>query len=123
MTSISIDASELGKLAGDLIVGGVRVGAATAARLRKSAIEIETLSQQLVRVRTGALQSSISVTITGDGRSAVMMAEIGPTTPYGIYQEVGKSVMAPQPFMGPALEARAGAFVAAVEAAAAAVLD
>ncbi len=122
MASISFDTSELNALAADLIVGGVRVGAATAARLRTSALEIETLAQQLVPVRTGTLQSSISVTITGDGRSAQMEAEIGPTTPYGIYQEYGTSVMAPQPFMGPALEARAGAFVMAVEAAAAAVL-
>ena len=43
-----------------------------------------------------------------------MTAEIGPTAEYGLYQEFGTSVMAAQPFMGPAFDRRVAGYAAAL---------
>lgn len=102
-------ASELERRAG-------QIGERGSVVLRASALRIEALAKQLVPVDTGHLRSSIGADFFGDGRYAVMRAEIGPTASYGPYVEYGTHRMAPQAYMGPALDRVAPDFVAAVDA-------
>ena len=50
----------------------------------------------------------------GDGRSARMSAEVGPTVHYAPHVEYGTARQAPQPFMRPAADAVEPAFVEAM---------
>ena len=56
------------------------------------------LAQQKAPVDTGALKGSISADVDG------LSFEVGPTVEHGLYQELGTSEMAPQPFLGPAFD-------------------
>lgn len=81
-----------------------RIGAPMAAAVRKTAFDIEADAKTLAPVDTGNLENSISTTITGDGRTGTITAEIGPTAEYGAFVEYGTSRMGPQPYMTPAAE-------------------
>lgn len=105
MSGIQVDASELGKLAADARGAGARVGAKAAAVLRKAAYDVEAGAKGRAPVDTGNLRNSIFTTITGDGRSGTMTAEVGPSAEYGIFQELGTSRMGPQPYLAPAFDA------------------
>lgn len=78
-------------------------GKAKAAVLQ-GAYMIEADAKQLAPVDTGALRNSIE-SEQGEGISAVVHDGVE----YGIWQELGTSKMAAQPFMIPALEKNAGA--------------
>lgn len=114
MAGISIDASQVNRLAADLghIAGGA--GAKAAAAIRKTAYDIERDAKAFCPVDTGNLKSSISTTLAGDGRFKTMSAEIGPTADYGVYVELGTSRMAPAAYMGPAFDRRAGSLETAL---------
>lgn len=120
--SVRIDTSDLDALAARLGASGLRIGAATAAALRKTAYGIERSAKANAPVDTGALRNSISTSFAGDGRSGAMAAEIGPTVDYGIYVEFGTSRMAGQPFMGPAYDANVPQLEAALGGIAEAIL-
>lgn len=111
---IDVDLSQVRALSSRLATAGPRVGAVGAAALRKTALDIEADAKVLAPVDTGALRNSISHDFAGDGRNGSMTAEIGPTVDYGIYQEFGTSVMAPQPYLGPAYDRRVGPYCQAL---------
>lgn len=114
MTGIGVDVSELKNLGRDLERNGGAVGAKGALALKKTAYDIEGGAKARVRVDTGNLRNSVSTEITGDGRFSAISAEIGPTADYGIWQEIGTSVMAGQPYMGPAFDQYAPPFEQAI---------
>jgi len=117
---VGIDVSELRAVGSRLQTASGRVGAKTSAALRKTAYDIEGDAKVLAPVDTGNLEGSISTTITGDGRTGAMTAEIGPTAAYGIYQEYGTSTQPGQPYLGPAFDRRMPAYTAALAQVAAA---
>lgn len=113
---LELDISQAVALASRFQSASGRIGAAGSAVVRRTAFAIQGDAQALAPVDTGALRSSISTTITGDGRGGTMTAEIGPTVEYGIYQEYGTSVMAAQPFMAPAFDRQIGGYTSAISA-------
>lgn len=112
--SFDIDVSEVRALAGRVSTGAGRIGARGAAALRRAAYAMEADAKALAPVDTGNLRSSISTSITGDGRTGRMAAEIGPTAMYGGYVELGTSTQAGQPFMAPAFDRQVPGFEAAL---------
>lgn len=109
-----IDLSDLNRLAVDLAKAGGAVGALAAVVIKKSAADIERDAKMFAPVDTGNLRNSISHTITGDGRTASISAEIGPTASYGHHVEYGTSTQGPAAYMGPAFDRHAGLFVEAL---------
>lgn len=101
-----VDVSEARAVAFRIGTAGGRIGAAAAAALRKTVLDIEADAKQLAPVDTGDLRNSISSDVFGDGRNGAMTAEVGPTVEYGIYQEYGTSTQPGQPFLGPAYDRR-----------------
>jgi phage gpG-like protein len=91
---------ELNRLAVDLAGAPQRVGVRGAAALRKTAHDIEATGKAFAPVDTGNLRNSITTDFAGDGRSAEMSAEIGPTVSYAPFQEYGTSRIAPQSIHG-----------------------
>lgn len=114
MSSLNIDASELGSVGRDLKRSGVRIGAKVSLALRAGAFRMERSAKAAAPVDTGALKSSISTTFEGDGRFGSMSAVIGPTVDYGIWQELGTSAQPPQPYLGPAFDQNIGAVQQAI---------
>lgn len=108
-----MDASDVHRLARDL----VRVPASTLPRVRaavtKAATDVQAAAQAAAPVDTGNLRASIGTDVTDAG--GVVAAEIGPTANYGAFVEFGTSRMAPHPYMGPALDANAARFEAAID--------
>lgn len=115
------DASQLRKLVADLGEAGPQAVRAANLALQKAALDVEARAKTLAPVDTGALQNSISRDMVGTGNQA--RVEIGPTVEYGLYQELGTRRMAPQPYLGPALDAIEPGFVAAIESIGGRVLD
>lgn len=109
------DASEVVALAAHLFNAAGRIGAATSAIVRRTALAVEADAKALAPVDTGNLRNSISTSIAGDGRSSSISAEIGPTAEYGAFVEYGTSRMGPQPYMGPAFDRNIPGFERAIE--------
>lgn len=99
-----MDGQALRKLAADLTRSAVTVEPLARMVVAKTARDIEADAKVFAPVDTGNLEASITSDVKG------LSAEIGPTASYGIYQELGTSKMAPQPFMGPAAGRRVGPF-------------
>lgn len=84
-------------------------------RVRAVAFQVEALSKIKAPVDTGSLRNSIYVAMKDSNKPPAEATEqlpepkdsltafIGPSVEYAIYQELGTSQMAPQPFMLPAL--------------------
>ena len=104
-----IDVSEVNNLAADLGSAGPRAVVKVQAVIAKTAHDVEGTAKQMAPVDTGALRGSIGVDI------GVLTATIGPTVSYAPYVEFGTSRMAPQAFMGPALDRHNPAFFKATE--------
>lgn len=102
--------SELLKLSADLGKASYEVTRKAQTVVAKTAHDVEATAKSLAAVDTGAMRNSIGTTISGGG----LTAEISPTVDYAIYNEYGTRLMAPQPFMGPALERHSGPFMQAV---------
>jgi HK97 gp10 family phage protein len=113
----------LNTLAVNLTVAGARAGAAASTVVRKTTADIERDAQAFAPVDTGNLTNSIGHDITGDGRSGVIEAEIGPTADYGGYVEFGTTQHAPAAYMGPAFDRHSADFENALGQIAAAALD
>lgn len=116
MAKISVDASELNKLAVDLTAVPGKIGPAVQTALRKTALDIERDAKAFAPVDTGNLRSSIGHSdLRRVGQSGDLEVEIGPTASYGGFVEFGTSRQAPAAYMGPALDRHAGTFVSALE--------
>lgn len=100
---------ELNRIAADLRKASVTAQYRAARVVAKAAFDVESTAKGFAPVDTGFLRSSIGVDL--NGTSAV----IGPTAEYAPYVEFGTSRMAPQAFMGPALDRVSPSFVAAIE--------
>lgn len=111
---VKLDTSEVRALGSRIVASTGRVGGQASAALRKTAFAIEADAKVLAPFEFGTLKGSISTTITGDGRFGAMSAEIGPTVEYGVYQELGTSIMAAQPYMGPAFDRNVGGYTEAL---------
>lgn len=108
---MTFDASELRELAHSFTEVPRTLGQLTRTVVRKTATDIASTAKTIAPVDTGNLKSSIGTSdLRAMGTSGSIEAEIGPTANYGIYLEFGTSRMAPQPFMGPALEKNSPAF-------------
>lgn len=113
---IKFDSSEMRAVSSRLGEGGKRVGAQASAAFRKTVFDIEGDAKILAPVDTGALRGSISSTITGDGRSGHMDAEIGPTVDYAVHVHDGTSRMAGRPFLTDAYDRRVPGFESVIAA-------
>jgi HK97 gp10 family phage protein len=109
------DGSELGRLVADLRTAPHRVGVKAVQVVRKTALDVEADAKALVPVDTGNLRSSIGRSERSWGGDGIEV-EVGPTAFYGGFVEWGTSRHGPQAYMGPALNRREPAFVAAMEA-------
>lgn len=74
--------------------------------VRKVAFDTEADAKKLAPVDTGNLRNSITTVVSNGGLTAGVVA----TASYAVYQELGTSRMAPQPFMGPATDRNAPMF-------------
>lgn len=77
----------------------------------KAALDLEGIAKTFCPVDTGFLRGSIGTDLDLPAASAV----IGPTADYAEYVEFGTHRMAPQAFMGPALDRVSPSFVEAIE--------
>lgn len=111
---MKIDTSQLSAVGADIRRNGGHVGAKASAAFRKTIHDIEADAKNLSPIDTGALRNSISSDITGNGSFTTMAGEVGPTVDYGIWQEIGTSRMAAQPYLAPAFDRRIPGFLEAV---------
>lgn len=113
-------AAELLKLSVGFETSGPYVAEALDKNVVKYAGLVKKDARATVAVDTGATKRSIDTDITRDGSGAgiTTTADIGPTTAWAPYLELGTSRMEAQPFLDPALQKNEGPFVAACEAAA-----
>ena len=92
---------------------GDRVIAEINGKLDRGAINcgerIVAMAKQLAPKDTGELESSISYTY--DAGSKTLRINVGAA--YGVYQEYGTYVMAPHPFLRPAIQAAGPSYLAA----------
>lgn len=96
------DVGALNRLAFTLNGAGAAVAVAASTAVRKTAHDVEATAKALAPVDTGNLRNSIGTDIrVGLGYTE---AEIGPTASYGVFVEFGTARMAPQAYMGPALD-------------------
>lgn len=112
---MSFDVSELRALATDLGTVPKTAGPMAKVIVKKTAKDIEGTAKTLAPVDTGFLRSSIK---TSDLRSVSQdspAAEVRAGANYAVYQELGTSRMAPQPFMNPAADRHEPAFMQAME--------
>jgi hypothetical protein len=102
-----IDAHELHGLGRDLATAGL-LAQSRAALVVHDTIEAvaSTGRANAPRGRTGHLADSVGYDVADDGLSA----EAGPTAWYGHFPEGGTVRSAPEPYMGPALDAHDGPF-------------
>ena len=108
---MSMDASEVERLAFDLTEQSMAATKRASVVVRKTAMDIVATAQQIVPVDTSATKQSIDADIDDD----TLGATIGPTTEYAPYLEHGTSRMPPHAFMGPALDRHTPEFVQAME--------
>jgi HK97 gp10 family phage protein len=118
MTTISVDfdSSQVHALAADFFASEGRIRPKVTDAVQDAGEGIERDAQRMAPRLTGLLSSSVRD--TGGGLSVTVSTSVR----YAVYQEYGTSKMAPQPFMGPALEANTPSFYAAVTAAAGDIL-
>lgn len=79
--------------------------------VRKASFDVEGQAKNRVPVDTGALKNSISTEFEDGGLTGI----IAPHMEYAAYVEYGTKRMSAQPYMTPAAEAVAPAFVAAMK--------
>lgn len=77
--------------------------------VKETAFAIEGQAKMLAPVDTGALRASIIAIVKG------LYARVQDGVEYGIFQELGTSRMAAQPFMTPAAQAQWASFIAGWE--------
>jgi len=105
-----MDPSELEPLIANLRHASRAVAKEATKVVRKSAQGVSRSARRRAPVDTGNLRSSIGIEYEHGG----LTAHIAPSANYAVFVEYGTSRMAPQPFMGPALEANRGGFAEAM---------
>lgn len=103
-----LDISQLTDLGVRMTAAGPAVKVAERTARARTAYAIEGTAKVLCAVDTGATVNSIGTDIDDDS------AEIGPTTSYSPFLELGTSKMAGQPFMGPAFDRHVPEYQAAL---------
>lgn len=103
-----LDTSQLAALGVRLTAAGPAVVVAERSARARTAYAIEGTAKVLCAVDTGATVNSIGTDIDDDS------AEIGPTTEYAPFLELGTSRMAGQPFMAPAFDRHVPEYVHAL---------
>lgn len=106
---------EIRKLSGDIKKAAVTTGPRAQIVVRKTATDIKADAKAIAIAKdikdVGTLINSISTSdLRKVGRSGSLVVEIGPTVHYGIWHEIGTSVMPARPYMGPAADRRTPAF-------------
>lgn len=119
---MTFQSPELNKLVADLGDAGPRVGRRVAEAVRDASRRVRAAARRNAPRRTGALAESIDVDFFGQGNSRNMVAVVGPSLHYGLFQEYGTAKMAPHPFMGPAFVAELPRLQADIEKAVEGVL-
>jgi hypothetical protein len=117
---MKIDASEVRALGATLKTSSVRVGAKVGNVVRESTLAIERGAKATVLGRSyefGDLYDSISSAFSGDGRFASMSGEVVADSDHAVFVENGTSVMAAEPFLGPAFDAEVPNFERRIAAA------
>ena len=107
---VTVDVQGLAEFQGTLDQAASRVEGLAGQVVRKTAHDVQADAQSRAPVDTGALRSSIRAAPRGP-----LEAEVSPSVNYGIYVEMGTSRMAPQPYLLPALDAKTGPFITAME--------
>lgn len=107
---ISFDVQGLAQFTGTLEQAVGRVEGLAGQVVRKTAHDVQADAQTRAPVDTGALRSSIRAAPRGP-----LAAEVSPSVNYSHYVEFGTSRMAPQPYLLPALDAKTGPFITAME--------
>ena len=97
-------ADDFASLSADLRSASDRAKGMASEAIAKTAADITNDAKVFAPVDTGNLKNSIGYDLTEDGGGT--SAEIGPTANYGHFLEHGTSVMAPQPYLGPAFDRR-----------------
>lgn len=120
---MSMDNSEVRRLAGNLGQTAGKIRSRAQRVVRKTALDIVRDAKAIAHQKfsseaTGATATSISHSYVGP-----MEVEIGPTTYYAPFVEHGTSRMAAKPFMGPAAERNEGPFAEAMAIIAEEMLD
>lgn len=120
---MTVDVSQIRKLAADLDRAANRLGKDSSDVVRKTAKAVERAAKSRVEVKTGATRDSITTTIKGSGNAKAIYANIGPSTLQGRLLEYGTARQSPRPYLGPALDAQSEGFNSAMETLASKVLD
>lgn len=120
---MSMDFSDVTRMAADLRGAATRVGPMAQIAVRKTAKDIQADARKRAprdhlrppkdpsRPVTGNLRNSITTSdLRTTGRSGNVSAEVGPTAEYGLFQELGTATMPARPFLGPAADKHLPAF-------------
>ncbi len=107
---MGFDASGIRNLAADLGTVPKVSGQLAKLAVKKTAKDIEATAKTLAPVDTGNLRSSIKTSDLRGVTQGSPGAEVRASANYAIYQELGTSRMAPQPFMSPAADKHGPAF-------------
>jgi HK97 gp10 family phage protein len=112
---VSFGTNDLDQLTATFEAKQAGMDSRTSLVVRKAAFDVERYAKQNAAVDTGFMRSSIHTVIqTNNWRT--YGAEVIAEAAYSYFVEAGTSRMAPQPFMGPALDRVEPGFVAALEA-------
>ncbi|PZR55226.1 hypothetical protein DNL40_02325 [Xylanimonas oleitrophica] len=105
---MGFDVRGIRRMSTDLRQAGQKAGPIVELVVRKATLDVERDAKTGVPVDTGNLRATISSDVQATAGS--VSGEVGPTANYGLFVELGTSKMAPQPYMGPALDRNAPAF-------------
>lgn len=112
---VSFGTDDLDRLVATFDAKVVGMDSRTSLVVRKAAFDVERYAKQGAAVDTGFMRSSIHTVIqTNNWRT--YGAEVIAEAFYSFFVEHGTTRMAPQPFMGPALDRVEPGFMAALEA-------
>lgn len=110
---MAADARQVRRFTRDLALVKAKASPLIRAIVTKTCADTKATAKALAPVDTGMLRSSIGYETRVLASSVV--GEVGPTVDYGLFQEVGTTKMAPQPFMRPAFQRHEPTFLQALE--------
>lgn len=102
---LAADVTGLNSITGSLLAADATVSAQAGRLVRETAADVTATAKQFAPVRTGNLRRSITMQV--DNIPGGIEAAVGTNVDYGPHVENGTSRMAPQSFLGPALDRHA----------------